>query len=358
MLFPYQYVPHKMEKMQEFIDFIFYDVWCKAPSGGPFDLVLFDVKPDLKEVMTAFYYSDAAGADFFYGHVERIYGHFTSLTPAQINQFQNWYEANNDIERVCANDPTSNIARYGDLRPIHRVLCDELARFFKGLYSKDVLALAAIKQKIGDIDDHYQNFMAANTTGKCPFCGIADMQGIYHTRREAYDHYFPKVLYPFNSVNFKNLVPACHHCNSTYKSSQDPAYTPKDPIHAVTRRKVFYPYAVTGHDIEIRIDLRNNDVANLTPSDITLQFGPAASREEIDTWKDVYGIEERYKAKCCGESDGKYWLQQILDEWQEAERTPVEFMKTLTRQARQNPYADCNFLKKAFLESCGRAGFF
>ena len=28
--------------------------------------------------------------------------------------------------------------------------------------------------------------------------------------------------------------------------------------------------------------------------------------EEIETWKDVYGIEERYKAKCCGESDGKY----------------------------------------------------
>ena len=30
MLFPYKYVPHQMEKMQEFIDFIFYEVWCKA----------------------------------------------------------------------------------------------------------------------------------------------------------------------------------------------------------------------------------------------------------------------------------------------------------------------------------------
>lgn len=358
MLFPYQYVPHKMEKMQEFIDFIFYDVWCKAPHGGPFDLALFDAKPDLKEVMTAFFYSDATGADFFYGHVERIYGHFAALTQAQISQFQKWYEANNDIERICANDPSLIIARYVDLRPIHGILCDELAKFFKGLYSKDVLALAVLKQKIGDIDDHYKNFMTVNSTGKCPFCGISDMQGIYHTKREAYDHYLPKALYPFNSINFKNLVPACHHCNSSYKSSQDPAYTPKDPTGVVTRRKVFYPYATTGHSIEIRIDLGNNDIQNLTSNDITLQFGPMALKEEIETWKDVYGIEERYKAKCCGESDGKYWLQQVLDEWHVDGRTPLEFMKTLTRQARQNPYADCNFLKKAFLDSCGRMGLF
>lgn len=368
MLFPYQYVPHKMEKMQEFIDFIFYDVWCKAPHGGPFDLTLFDAKPDLKEVMTAFFYSDAAGADFFYGHVERIYGHFTALTQAQISQFQKWYAANNDIERICANDPALIIARYVDLRPIHGILCDELAKFFKGLYSKDVLALAVLKQKIGDIDDHYKNFMAVNTSvntaGKCPFCGIADMQGIYHTKREAYDHYLPKALYPFNSINFKNLVPACHHCNSSYKSSQDPAYTPKDPTGAVTRRKVFYPYAANSHNIEIRIDLRNNDFENLTPNDITIQFGPAALREEIETWKDIYGIEERYRAKLL-DGDGKAWLVEVFDEWRwydksagDEGKAPDEYLRDLDRHASRSPFANCNFLRKAFLEGCGRVGLF
>ena len=38
MLFSYIYVPHKMEKMQAFIDFIFYEVWCKARVRGPFVL--------------------------------------------------------------------------------------------------------------------------------------------------------------------------------------------------------------------------------------------------------------------------------------------------------------------------------
>jgi hypothetical protein len=64
MLFPYTYVPHSMEKMQEFIEYIFFVVWCKAPAGQPFGFDLFNDKPDLKAVMEAFYYSDAKGADF------------------------------------------------------------------------------------------------------------------------------------------------------------------------------------------------------------------------------------------------------------------------------------------------------
>jgi hypothetical protein len=43
MLFAYTYVPHAMEKMQEFIDFIFFEVWCKAPIGLAFSLDLFGV---------------------------------------------------------------------------------------------------------------------------------------------------------------------------------------------------------------------------------------------------------------------------------------------------------------------------
>lgn len=360
MLFPYKYVPHQMEKMQEFIDFIFHEVWCKAPGNGSFSLALFADNLHLREVMHDLYFSDPQpkGAVFFYGHIERIYGHFAALPLVQVEQLKQWYQANNDIERACANDPALNLARYVDIAPIHQELSQQLATFFKGLYSQELLNLAALRQKIGDINDHYQNFMRENYVGKCPFCGIADMHGIYHSKREAYDHYLPKSLYPFNSINFKNLVPACHHCNSTYKSSQDPAYTPKDPTQAVARRKVFYPYANHSYHIDIKIQLKRSDVEHLMPNDVEIEFGPAALSEELETWKDVYGIEERYKAKCCSESDGKYWVTQVLDEWQEDGRSPAEYLKTLTRQARTNPFADSNFLKKAFLEGCDRVGLF
>lgn len=358
MLFPYKYVPHQMEKMQAFIDFIFFEVWCNAPVSGAFSLDLFNGNADLKEVMSAFYYGDTQGGDFFYGHVERIYGCFSSLNPAQIDQFKQWYQANNDIEKVCANDPTAHIARYADIQGVLPELSEQLVAFFKGLYSKDLLGLKALKDKIGDINDHYKTFMDENRGGKCPFCGIGDIKGIHHTKREAYDHYLPKALYPFNSINFRNLAPACHECNSTYKLS-------KDPVNTVAgRRRAFYPYANPGHNIEVTVDLAKPDVDDLTPADIQLVFGPVGLNEEIETWKDVYGIEERYRGKLL-DGDGKAWLTEVLDEWKWKEesngedgRSPDEYLQALNRHVTTSPFTGANFLKKAFLDSCDRAGLF
>ena len=341
MLFPYKYVPHQMERMQRFINFIFYQVWCRAPKTGAFSLDLFDSNPDLKEVMTAFHYSDKKNADFILGHVQRIYILFSNLSRNDIKQLKRWYQANNNVEKVCSNDPNTHIARYADITPVFKDLSEQLQSFFKGLY--DNVDIAALKMKIGSIDDHYKAFIGANKTGKCPFCGIADMQGIYHSTREAYDHYLPKGIYPFNSINIRNLVPACHHCNSSYKTSKDPAFTPKDPTRAIHRRKVFYPYANAAHIIEVTIDLSKPDVDHLVPDDIQLAFGPPALSEEIETWKDIYCIEERYKAKCCSDSDGKYWLTQVLDEWREDDRSPEDFLKTLQQNSNKESFCRQQF---------------
>ncbi len=94
----------------------------------------------------------------------------------------------------------------------------------------------------------------------------------------------------------------------------------------------------------------------MKPADIRMQFGPAALADEIETWKDVYGIEERYKAKCCAENDGRYWLEQARGEWNEHGYDPAEFLTTLARQTQSRPYADCNFLKKPFLDACRQVG--
>lgn len=354
MLFPYTYVPHSMEKMQTFIDFIFYKVWCKAPTSGAFSTDLFIENTNLHEIMLAFQWGDTAGGDFFYSHVERIYDSFAALNDAQINQFRQWYQGNNEINKVCANDSAIELVRYADITVLHKELSEHLANFFKGLYSQKLLGLTALREKIGDIDDHYYAFMEVNKSGKCPFCGIVDMQGIYHTTREAYDHYFPKGLYPFNSINFRNLVPACHHCNSSYKTSKDPAFAPKDPARSAQRRKVFYPYSNSTYEIELKIEINYTDLDHLKPEHLEMEFGPSALIEEIETWKDVYGIEERYKAKCCS-ADGKYWLAQVFDEW-EVNGTPENFLKTLARHTLMNPYAECNFLKKAFLDACEKNG--
>jgi hypothetical protein len=356
MLFPYTYVPHQMERMQRFVNFIFYQVWCRARKAGAYDLSLFDANPPLKEVMTSFAYDHSDAGDRFSSQIQAIYQSFALLSRSEVAQFKRWYQGNNDLEKVCAKDPSAHLVRYADIPVVHKGLTEQLATFFKGLYSQALLDLAALRAKIGDIDDHYETFVKTNNAGKCPFCGISDLLGEYHSKREAYDHYLPKALYPFNSINFRNLVPACHHCNSSYKTSKNPVYTPKDPAGAIKRRAAFYPYKTAPHVIELQVVLHQADIAKLKPADISLQFGPAAVTEELDTWKDIYGIEERYKNKICGENDGKYWITQVLDEWKEDGRDPAEFLTTLARQTRNRPYAECNFLKKSFLDACQKAG--
>ena len=159
MLFPYTYVPHRMEKMQTYIDFIFNEVWCKAPTNRDFDLSLFDANVELRELMEAFFYSDTAGADFFYTHVELVHGLFSRLNAAEIAKFEMWYKGNNDVENICDNDPNTESARYADIAINHSEIAEKLGTFFKGLYSKSLLNLAVLRAKIGDIDDHYNTFM-------------------------------------------------------------------------------------------------------------------------------------------------------------------------------------------------------
>jgi hypothetical protein len=353
-------VPHQMEKMQKFIDFIFFEVWCKANSTLIYSLDLFDPLTELWELMRDFTFDidPPLGAKFFYEHVESIYKEFTLLTPHEIDSFKSWYIANNDIIKICANDPTTQIARYIDIQVKHPKLSKLLASFFRGLYDNSLLSLSALKSKIGSLKEHSLAFFTINNIGKCPFCGINDLKGVHHTRREAYDHYLPKYRYPFNSINFYNLAPACNECNSVYKLSKDPAHHPKKPSIPSQRRKFFHPFSSTHHVIDLQVTFQHANMDNLKPKDIDLVFGPSNIAEQIDTWKDVYGIEERYKAKFCGENDGKYWLTQVLDEWKEDGRQPTDFLKTLTRQAQNQPYAECNFLKKPFLDACEDKGLF
>lgn len=356
MLFSYEHVPHSMDKMQKFIDFIFFEIWFKATSRRKFDLELFNGSPELKEVMTTFFYGDTKGGDLFYTRIEAIYGHFAKLSKSQRKRMRNWYWANNLIERACCNDQAVRPIRYNQMSGFDPKLIAILKDFFMSLYSKSLIGLAALRKKIGDIDDHYNQFTTVNGALKCPFCGIADVLGPYHENREAYDHYLPKSIYPFNSINFKNLAPACHHCNSTYKTTKDPNFVPKDRLGEGARRKAFYPYTSQRNRVEVTVGIdANASVDKLTPADITLGFGLADFDEEISTWNEIYSIDERYKAKLC-DDDARAWLEDFLLLNRKYGITPNEHLEDVDESCEKDPNANKNFLKKAFLHGCAKIG--
>lgn len=346
MLFAYKYVFHSMEKMQEYIDYIFFDLWCKA-SLRPYKIDLFDGNKELKEIITEFHYSSTTGGDFFIRKIEEIYEIFQSLPSSDIEKLKKWYKANNNIEKLCAKDPSTVPVTYNELENFNKELSGKLESFFKKLYGTEILSLKPLSLKIGKIDEHYDSFMKNNNKGKCPYCGINDIKGIHHSKREAYDHYLPKSTYPFNSINFKNLVPMCNECNSSYKLAKDPLHDSEN-----NRRKAFYSYILVRPKINIELEIKTKDIISITPEDIDIKINSGNHEEEVQTWKELFGIEERYKAKCTSESDGKYWFTQVQDECQNYNMTPEKFLNIKINEAEKNPLSDTNFLRKPFLVAC------
>lgn len=357
MLFSYTYITQSMEKMQEYMDYIFYEVWYKAIyTQGGFSLDLFNAKPELKEIMESFFYSDTKGGDLFYKSIEEIFYLFRRIDSIRTMQLKLWYDSNNNIEALCANEAEVTPVTYNELKIFHELLHDKIKKLFTNLYGKKIIGLKAITDKIGTIDEHYNAFMKVNTKDKCPCCGINSLKGIYHTKREAYDHYLPKGTYPFNSINFKNLIPLCHECNSSYKLEKDPL---NDPIAG--RRKAFYLYTNEDINIDISVNLNLTRKDEIKPENIEIKFTAAGYEEELETWKNVFDIEERYKAECSAENDGIDWLEQITDDRENYEDTNKtitkdEALETLRKARARKPFAEKRFLKVPFLEACDRIG--
>jgi hypothetical protein len=325
-----------MEKMQKYMDFIFFEVWCKASDLGDFDLSLFDRNTDLQDIIRAFNFLDTSPewGIYFLQRIKDIFELFKSLKNDEIKKLKYWYKVNDNIKRLC--DGTLEPIMYKDLKNIYQDLSKKFQELYSVLYSKKIIGLKDITNKIGKLDTHYKDFMTINNQGKCPFCGLSDMKGIHHTKREAYDHFLPKGKYPFNSINFKNLAPMCHECNSSYKLENNPIYDKNG-----NRRKAFYPYSLKDTNIDVRVDI--NSFSDIKPENITLTIS-APEQEKVDTWIELFSIEERYKAVLSSDSDGKYWLVQLEDEI-------ITYDDKLKRHYEQYRYNEKNFLKLAFFES-------
>ncbi len=152
----------------------------------------------------------------------------------------------------------------------------------------------------------------------------------------------------------------CHECNSSYKLKLDPVRH-IDPIsrkNTGNRRKAFYSYSPNNPAITLNVAIRTNDVTKLTPENIDLQLNSPGCNQEVESWCDVFGIAERYKAKCCAENDGKAWLNQIIGECVNHGQSMDMLLKLIFRAADRSPYDSANFLKKPFLVACQNAGLF
>ena len=359
MLFTYTYVPHAMEKMQAFMDFIFFEVWCKAPTAE-YDICLFEPSPPLHQIISELYKRDLSGelkegaGKWFYESVNAIFNEFSQLNANEIDEYRQHFEANNQIEELCENNGKLAPIQYENLNPSKRVLNKQLADLFAKIYPSGFFDLSFVKRALGsDLGKYYVDFVRVNDAGCCPFCGLLPIDNEFDPTREAFDHYLPKSKYPFNSVNLRNLSPSCNKCNSGNKRD-------KDPLHDAdgNRRVAFYPFSKTAGGFEFSVIILSNNWTNPTPEDISVSISSKSHSNEINAWDDLFRIKDRYVARCCDTSGGIYWRQRIIEESKNYGLTIEGMLDAEIKSAEAAPWVESNFLRKAFLEGCQKAGLF
>jgi hypothetical protein len=352
MLFPYVTTRHRMGLMQAFVSYIFAKVWCKAPNCE-YSIELFSGFPALFEIMEQLDRENKAGQEkgagaFFYLHVNAIFIEFKSLKRKERRQFHSEFRSNNDIRALCEGRRVA--ARYP--KNACAPLMEKIKDFFSKLYSSGFFDLKIVRNAIGgDLRDHYRGFAKANAIPCCPFCGLQPMDTEHDPTREAYDHYLPSSIYPFNSVNLKNLAPACHKCNSQNKQAGDPLLS--DGGNA---RRAFYPYAATHPAIAVSLRFLGIGEIPKLPGDLEVTLHAVGYEDQLDTWDSLYKIKQRYAAKSCGAVGGRHWMNRILIECANYGRTPDEMLDAELLTCDSSPWVDASFLKAAFLREAVRVG--
>ncbi len=268
--------------------------------------------------------------------VERIYAIFKTLSQFEKDSIKAAWKTNNEIENLCNGAAPAYLVNLPD------VVKDDIKPLFKWCYK----TLLDQRKVAGDKMDYYNKLIKANDFATCPCCGLIDFEPAESKRREAYDHYLPKAIYPFASVNFKNLVPLCYKCNSDRKKT-------KDPIE--NDRIAFYPFSTEEHNVEIHLNYTANiDVDTKELNFTNLKISLTGQAHRIETWDWLFDIAIRYEDRI--KSFSKQFLKE-LKKWDKIFNEDNEvwtYEQTINRLISNfefDYYDDKKFLKIAFLKA-------
>ncbi|QYS86158.1 hypothetical protein JJC03_14440 [Flavobacterium oreochromis] len=195
----------------------------------------------------------------------------------------NQIKDSNNIELICSGGYLPIILD-SNVKGLRKLLRD----FFLNLYDQ-VLDGNAFRDKFHTtLLDHFNEFRRTNkNTTLCPTCGIGELKMAESKTRDQYDHFLPKSLYPFSSVNFENLILCCKECNS-FDVKGD-----KDTV-ALSTGRLFYPFDFNHKQLSVSFTITTD---NANPEDIIWNItysSPDGKVDEIQSWRNIYDIDTRY----------------------------------------------------------------
>ncbi|WP_417237225.1 hypothetical protein [Bizionia paragorgiae] len=300
MIYPYKYLlKHNILKLHEYVEYFFDEMYKRKSNRFSQVVIHKDFLPLTKRK-----------EDLLLTPMKSIYREYKKLDDATQKEILDAFKTNNSIAELC--NGKKEPWKYENLEKKSKSLSDEVKVLFSNLYTKIVS-----KRVFESQNDHFKQFRTLNETVKvCPFCGLEPLLSRYDAsdgKKDDYDHWLSKGKYPFNSVNFKNLVPMCGRCNQKYKTQKDTIFEKNDATKKWDRRLVFYPYGkkVKPDTIEATIEKTDGKSSLKDDDSWTVKIeGPAAYAKEVKSWSQIFGIESRYKNRIRDKYE-LVWFEQL-----------------------------------------------
>lgn len=307
MLFSYKPLDnrHNIENLDFYFNYFFENLFQDEPQ----DINLL-IHQDFNQIYNAHY-------KIIREKLQNIHQAYIILQEDEKNIIQEAFNNNRQIENIC--NGTIKPIKYEELA---LSIKDNLKALYNGswtlLTNKDDEINTSIKDRCGNIYEHYCNLFQdrRQVFTICPVCGLEELLGEHESCnnpneenqrkvREAYDHYFPKAIYPFISVNFNNLIPICHHCNSDYKHEYDTAYNNESNL----RQECYYPFSIQEeNNISISIIGAENVMTLEESNDWDIETIPLD--EKVSSWDRIFDIKSRYRKRI--KTKEKAWKDRLV----------------------------------------------
>jgi hypothetical protein len=193
--------------------------------------------------------------------------------------------------------------------------------------------------------DYYDQLISINEFTECPCCGFGDIKTDYSEGHSPFDHYLPQKYFPFSTLNFDNLVPMCHICNSDYKGERNII---KDG------QKVFYPFGINHPKIELLVDfnpsklpllINKSNVDKLPKGYFKISFN--TNSKETESWDKIFRIKSRYSGKIADHRIS--WFNDVRQFYRSAEVVTSTASDAIDKVIKFDSHKHLGFIKNAYL---------
>ena len=312
---------HSIFNYQKLIQHLVCEVWCNAEDGVTCESLL---NAEFEAIYSA--------REWVKKSTDEIYNLCIDLDIKERTDIREAFVVNNSIDDLCEAVKLPII-----LDSLSNDLNEKIKLFLIKCYSD----LISANEKL----DYYNALIKQNKSFKfCPCCGLLPIESMESKYREDNDHYLPKALYPFASVNFDNLPPLCSKCNKKCKSTKNPFEN---------GRKSFYPFKPLNNAFQIVITIKNSDATNylsLQQNEIELSFNNDV--DKVRTWDWLFNIKNRYVEEIRQFS--KTELRIIASRFRKIHMRKQQIsyeqiLNDVIEEYNIDKYDDRKFLKSAFL---------